>query len=391
MLKTIWSIINREIKLIVKDKNITSVLLLAPIFYAFFYGSIYINKTENSIPIVIVDMDHSSFSQKLIRMLDAHQLINVENVTSDYSFGKEFVEKTDAQGMIFIPKSFEADIKNGRGTNVKLYLNTTRFLISNDINKAVNETIGTMNGGIRLKYFETQGYSFDQAKEMIEPVRMDLRSMFNYTDGYGDFLIPAVMILILHQTLMIGLSESIAKEREENSIYELFEKAGRNTTKALIGKGSFYIILYSVYALFFFSVTFSIFKVSFIGNALAFALATLLMVVAVTFLSIFISSFFNRKILAMQFLTLLSYPIFLISGYSWPMDSMPKLLQLIAKCIPFTPYSTLTIRITQMGAGFSNTINLLIHLAILAIIFFTAAYFRMNYLFTKSKTQNNTR
>jgi ABC-2 type transport system permease protein len=381
-IKNIYAVVKREVILISHDINLISILLLAPIFYAFFYGSIYYNKVETDVPVVIVDMDHSSTSQKLIRMLDAHQLVKVNDVVPNYSTAKSEIDDESAQGMVFIPKNFEAELKSGQGTDIKIYLNTSRFLVSNDLNKAINEVIATMGAGVRLKYFQAHGYSFDQAKEMIEPLRLDMRPLFNFTESYGDFLIPAILILIIHQTLLIGLSESMAKEHESETLNELYEKSNWSVLATLHGKGLFYTILYSAYALFFFTINFSIFKIGFAGSAFALVVLTILMIVAVTYFSIFISSFFKRKIIALQFLTLTSYPIFLMSGYSWPMESMPLALQIISNFIPITPYLNGFRKIICMGAGWNGVLPQVFQLLIIILIMLCATYFRMRYLLT---------
>lgn len=385
---TIWQLVKREIRLIIPDRNLISVLLIAPIFYSFFYGSIYWNKVETNVPIVAIDQDQSSTSRKFIRMLDANQLISVSEDACDFNTAKNKIISGNAHAIIFIPKNFEAELKSGKGSDIKSFLNTSRFLISNDINKAVNEVSATLGAGIRLKYFQANGYNFEQAKELVEPLKVEIRPLFNFTESYGDFLIPSVLILILHQTLLLGLSESVAKEREQKTIKSLFALANNKVITAIIGKGLFYVALYSVYAMFFFSVNFYVFKLPFSGSIAAFIVSTLLMLAAVVFMSIFISSFFDRKIIAIQFLTLSSYPVFLISGYSWPFEVLPLPIRILSGLIPFTPYSTTLTRLTAMSGGFNNVYLQLIHLFILAVLFFAAAYFRMNHLYKSTQTQN---
>lgn len=387
--KSIWNLFRREVGMISRDRNLTSILLIAPLFYALFYGSMYLNKTEKDVPVIVVDLDHSITSQKFTRMMDAHQLISVEKIVGDFGYAKKEILTNNAQAIIYIPDRFEADLKTGKGTDIKIFLNTTRFLNSNDINKAVNEVTATLGAGVRLKYYRAQGYSFDQAKEMVEPLRLDMRPLFNFTESYGDFMIPAILLLIIHQTLLIGLSESIAKEREQNTLNDLYEISGRSVLTSLVGKSIFYTLMYSSYALLFFGAFFSLFKINIIGNLFALAFVTLLMIFAVIAMSIFISSFFKRKIIALQFITLSSYPIFLISGYSWPMLAMPQALKLIAWLIPFTPYSNMMVKITQMDASWNNLQSALLHLGILGIIYFLAAYYRMSHLLNRTVTKSN--
>lgn len=381
----IKNIFIREIRLIIKDRNLISVLLIAPIFYAFFYGSIYNNKSEVNVPITVVDFDKSFLSNRLIRNLDSHQLISIYNVTKDFYEAKKEFKNLNSYAILVIPNGFESELKKGKNIELKLFLNNTRFLISNDINKAINEVVLFTNSSIRLKYFQTQGFSFEQSRELIEPIHLEIRSLFNFTESYGDFLIPAVLILILHQTLLIGLSESFAKERENKTLIDLFNLSDSSIHNIILGKVSFYLILYFSYSIFFFGIVFYVFKINFIGSAIIFSIATLLMIISTTFLSILISSFFERKIIAIQYLALSSYPIFLISGYSWPQESLPFILNILSWLIPFTPYSNASIKISQMGANGINIIFIIIHLFLLSIIYYTISYIRLNQLIKKTK------
>ena len=384
-LKGIQELFRREIRIVTKDINIMSVILLAPLFYSFFYGSVYINKVERDVPVVVVDMDRTNTTQKLIRMLDAHQMISVTETVPDYSTGIAEINNSDSQCMIFIPKGFEAELKSGKGGFIKIYLNTSRFLVSNDLNLAINEVLGYFNAGIKLKYFQTQGYTIEESKQLIEPVNTDLRPLFNYTESYGEFLIPGILVLVLQQTLLIGLSESMAKERENNTLGELYEKSNYSTLAMVNGKGLFYFILFSAYALLFYTINFALFKINFKGSIPAVIVMTFLLLFAVIYIAIFVSSFFKRKIVALQFLSFLSFPVFLMSGYSWPMHSMPLPLQWIANLIPSTPYLGAFIRITQMGAGFGDVLPEIFHLMIIASAAFALVYIRLDKLAAREK------
>lgn len=155
-LSGILNIFNRELHFVAKDINILSVILIAPIIYAFLYGSIYLNKVENDVPVAIVDICNSNTSRTFIRNLDATANIKVASQEADLASAKKTVDNFENFAVIYIPESFDSDLKLGKGTDIKLFINSTRFLISNDISKAVNEVVGYFNAGIRLKYFLAQ-------------------------------------------------------------------------------------------------------------------------------------------------------------------------------------------------------------------------------------------
>ena len=81
----------------------------------------------------------------------------------------------EAQGIIYIPKDFHESLKLGHGADLKVYANASRFLVSNDINKAVTEVVATMGAAIRLHYFQANGNNYEQAVELVEPLRVDIK------------------------------------------------------------------------------------------------------------------------------------------------------------------------------------------------------------------------
>ena len=83
-LRSIGSIMRREAEIIRRDSDIFMIILVAPLFYAFFYGAVYLEKGESDVPVAIVDCDRSPLSCELARRIDAHQLVKVVEATGDH-------------------------------------------------------------------------------------------------------------------------------------------------------------------------------------------------------------------------------------------------------------------------------------------------------------------
>lgn len=372
-----WRVVRREVRRIHGDTNIFAVILLAPLFYAFFYGSIYGLKSERDVPIAVVDQDHSALARELIRYLDSSKLVRVAEQPATYAEAVAGLMEMRVHGIVYIPDDFAGQIKRGHTAHLPVYLNASRFLIANDISKAVAEVSGTLGGGIRLHYFESAGYSREQALELVEPLQIEHKSLFNPADSYGDFLIPGLLVMILQQTLLIGLAESMAREREGGTLGDLYRCSGKSTWAVMSGKGFFYLLLHLAYALFFYTTLFALFRIPLRGSLAALALLTFLFLLAVIYLSLFISSFFSKKIVAMQFFVFTSYPLFLLSGYSWPLDSMPWVVRTASQLMPGTPYLQAFVRITQMGAGWRHVGGELLQLGLLALAGLVLARWRI--------------
>ncbi len=381
-----WAVFVREAKSLLGDMNIRTIVIAAPLLYPLLYGSVYWQKTEVDVAIVVVDQDHSALSREFIRDLDAHQLIKVVEVVPDLAAAQDRLCRLDVQGIVLLGPDFSSSQKRGKGTDVKVFLNTSRFLPSNDLNKAITSVAVKNAAASRVKFLQMAGYSLTQAEEVSDPVRDDVRPMFNITEAYGDFLIPGIFILILQQTLLIGLSQSIAKERENNTLPELYRMAKDSLWAMLSGKAFVYFLLYASYAVLYAAVYFRLFTLQLKGDLLALGVITGIFLLSVIYMSIFLSSFFTRKIIALQTIAFTSYPIFFMSGYSWPKAGMPLPLQWCAQLLPSTHYFTAAVRIMEMNAGWREVMPELWWLLGLAAAGLVCTRLRMRALLRSSLT-----
>ncbi len=383
MFKNIFNIFQRELSVVLKDRDVFMIIIIAPIFYAFVYTSLYYYKTEEKVPVAVVDMDRSEFSEMFTRRMNASRMLDAVLVTGDMNEAKSMMASMKIHGIVYIPHNSSVNLKSKESVTLTVYLNTTRFLVSNDINKAVNEVASSFNEETRKVCLQSMGYNSREAESLTEPVRSDIRPMFNTPETYGDYLIPGLLALILHQTLLIGLSECIAREREYKTTREIKAAAGNSAAAALAGKSLFYFLMYTGYSLFFFTVIFSVFKINLLGSAPALILTTALMILSSIFLAVFVSSFFKRKFAALIITAFTSYPLFFISGYVFPSYALPVPLQYLSKIFAITPYLSAFNRITQSGAGFGNVGGEIISLSVITLVMSALAWLRIKYLFSR--------
>ena len=100
-----------------------------------------------------------------------------------------------------------------RSTEIKLFLNTQRFLHSNDLNKAVNQIALARGEEIRTKIFVSKGFSNAQAKEMSTPLKDEVIFLFNPSEAYGDFLIPAILNSYTSANIIYGIGTIDGKRK----------------------------------------------------------------------------------------------------------------------------------------------------------------------------------
>ena len=144
----------------------------------------------------------------------------------------------------------------------------------------------------RISVFRAKGFSHNQAFDAAEPIRENIVQLSNPGGNYGDFIIPGLIILIIQQTMLIGLSESIAREREDRSVGELVARGNGSVLFALMGKFGVFFSFFFIYSLFFYVVNFSVLSIPIAGSFLLILLLTAVFLPSVVFFAIFISSFF---------------------------------------------------------------------------------------------------
>jgi ABC-2 type transport system permease protein len=234
-----------------------------------------------------------------------------------------------------------------------------------------------------LKYFQAKGFPPEGAMEKVLPLRPVIHNLFNPANTYGDFLLPALFILILHQTLLIGLGESVTLENQRGTLKELFAKTNESPLRLIHAKSLYYIGLYIAYALLTYSVIFPIFGIKLVGDYFLLMLLTFVFIMAIIYITFLIGSFFTKQIVIMETLAFTSYPIFLVSGFSWPLDSLPTALQYLANLMPITPFYSAFTRIVEMGASWTQVAPQIIHLSVLTLVYLALALWRFKVMKTK--------
>lgn len=382
-LRGIVSVFFRELHMIGKDHSLLLTLLIAPLLYLFFYGSVYSNKEEEKVKLAVVDDDQTALSRLLIQQIDNLQMVDVILEPSLEPARKQMYLGV-CQGYIYIDKGLEQNVLSLRQGNIILAVNAGRFLPSSDLILSVTQTCLAVSAGVRMQYFEMKGNTEQSSLNQAMPVNLDYHPMFNERSSYGAFLLPGLLMLILQQTLLLGLAESVSAERMKKTLAEWFSAAGNNIVPGLIGKGLFYFILFASYALFVLTINFSVFNLALKGSAASLALLITVFLLTLIPMAMWIGSFFKSQLLCLQLLAFSSYPIFLITGYTWPFSMLPIPIQGISSLLPTTPFMRAYISMAVQGGTLSDNFSTLLHMLLLMGLFSILCYMRLKLLSKRS-------
>lgn len=245
----IWK---REFRTTFRDQGVLIFFVLVPLVYPLIYSFIYTNEVVREVPAVVVDDSRSSLSREYLRKVDATPDIQIVAYCADMEEAKQMLKDRLAYGIIYIPKDFSSDIAQGKQTQVSIYCDMSGLLYYKSMLLANTAVSLDMNEDIKIA---RSGNTTDRQDEITAyPIEYEDVAMFNPTNGFAAFLIPAVLILIIQQTLLLGIGLSAGTARENNRFKDLvpINRHYNGTLRIVLGKGLSYFMVYalvSVYVL----------------------------------------------------------------------------------------------------------------------------------------------
>ncbi|MBO9618133.1 MAG: ABC transporter permease [Niabella sp.] len=373
-MRSVYNILKREIRFVSAQKALVLIFLIAPIAYAFMYGSIYTNKLEEKVKIAVVDMDGSELSRMITTQLNAAPMADVI-YASDLTDAQQKMDYGTVQGYLYFEKGLQEKVLSLQKTTITLAVNASRFLPSSDLTATLSKISLTLSAGIRMKYISKQGNSSIAALQQANPLTLDYRPLYNETSSYGAFLLPGLLAIILQQTLLIGLVAGMGIE-QKNKFPGLFQMG--NASSILIGKGSLYLFIFLIIGLFFVIINFSVLRIPMRGNGFNLFILSALFIAALIPMGLFLGSFFRSPLMGMQVMAFSSYPIFLITGYSMPYHSLPKLVQGLSALLPTTPFLKSYQSVVQAGGNLFDNKAAVVHLLVLWLLYCVLCIWRIN-------------
>jgi len=380
-----------EYKSIFNDVGVLIIFLIAIILYPVLYAYSYSNEVIKEIPIAVVDFDRTALSRQLIRMGDASQELQIDFRLSDMKEAENLFFAGEARGIIVIPLDFEENIKNNRQATIGVYCDAGYFILYKQVLTGALYSSRTLGAQIEVKKLMLQGATFNEALIQREPFKVETFTLFNPSGGYGSFVVPAVIIFILQQTLLIGIGMLGGSKREQNRFHFMVPLAMKKggTIPIVLGKSFAYFSIYIINALFTMFVVHRWFRFPDKASFFDIAMLTIPFLLSVTFMGMAIGSFFRKREQSMIVLVFMTMPLIFISGLLWPVSMIPRWLYSIAHIFPSTEMLPAYLRLRSMGAEIQYISDSVLNLWIMVFVWFALACFSLKFVLWRiSKIEN---
>lgn len=374
-----------ELKNVFKDSGVMIFFFLVPFIYPLLYAFIYNNEVVHNAKMVVVDQSDSYLSREYIRKVDATADVKVVAVCSDMEEAKRMMDAKEAYGILYFPSEFSKNIHKGKQATVSLYCDMSALLFYKAFLLATTEV--SLEIGKELRAQNNPSSTIEQEKITINPIPYESVALFNSQNGFASFLVPAILILVIQQTLILGIGMLGGTAREKNRFHSLvpISRHFNGTLRIVFGKSLTYILLYIVVCIWALGVVPKLFSLPQVGEPWTVMLFVLPYLFASIFLSMTLSGFMTSRESPMLVFVFTSVILLFISGVSWPKEAIPPFWKAVGFLFPSTPGIQGFIRINTAGASLNEVAHEYRTLWIQAGIYFITACIIYRYQIMRSR------
>lgn len=349
-MKTLLQAWFHEYRRIFGDAGAILIFFGAILIYPVIYPIPYEKEVLKEVPIAVVDMDHSRWSRDLARMMDAHELLRVVARPATREEAEKLFYAGNVNGFVVIPEDFSKDILLGRQAIVAAYCDVSYFLLYRQVLTGVVQSTGTLSAGIEVRRAMVKGAGPAGAAKAREPIPLLSIPLFNPGSGYATYAVPPVLLIVLQQTLLIGIGmmQGTARSRRLRRPAGAREPGPVSQT---LGKMMAYLTIYLFHVIYIVVVLFRFYRFPQRGSVPDTMLFLLPFVISVIFLGLTVSAFFKERETSMVVLLCTSVPAVFLVGFSWPPEAIPGALRLFSFLIPSTAGVDGFLKINCMGAS----------------------------------------
>lgn len=365
-----------EAKTVFSDFGILLVAVLAILIYGVIYSYSYSPEILLEVPIAVVDLDKSASSREFIQTLEKSPNVKVYYQAESLEEAKDLLLNNKIYGTLLIKEDFGKDIMKTDATHFAIYADASYFLAYKQFFIAANEAMLNFNKDIKMERLMLSGADSHKAEFVSTPIKIGSQFLYNRFQGYGSFLMPAILILILQQTILLSSGMVSGKLREKGVFETIYFRDGMkrfSKVSIVLGRAIFYVTINIFLWFIVMSIIYNIFDFPNNGNMTEIFGLIVPYLISSSFLGIAISTLFQHKESPILYLFFTSVPFILISGISWPREGMNEILVAISKVIPSTNAIDGFVRLQTMGANMSHIVSSYSTLWILSAVFFILA------------------
>lgn len=351
-MRSFLALLRKETIQMLRDKGTVRFALILPVFQLVLFGLIDTNVRH--VPTVVFDQSRTEASRDLIRQfVNTSYFEVVAYVPSREAMRREIVAN-HASVAIEIPPDYARRRLDGRPADLLVLIDGSDSTISS----------AALNAANGLALVRSVDELLERAGAGDLPIRTHALLLFNPDSRSANLLIPGLMAILLTFSGTLLAAYAIVRERERGTLEQLMVTPV-SPFSVVLGKLLPYLVLGYVQLLLILILMTGVFAVPVHGNLPLLLGLSFIYLFALLSLGLLVSSWSRTQVEATQIAQMFLLPSVMLSGYIFPLSSLPAPLRLLAQVLPATHFIAISRGIIIRGAGF---LDLWQHVAALLVI-----------------------
>lgn len=331
--------------------------------YLILFGILYYPGVVKEIPTVVCDEEHTAYSRLLTRQVDDDERLGLVRVVADEGEARDMLRRKGVYAAVIIPADFSHDILNGRSAKVLFMLNGANIITTNIATTAGNDIVNTFNTRFAARQAALRTSGDEQMlKKRISPVETTLRVLNNPTQSYMMFFMVGLAMAAMQQGIFLAVGAAVQGDFKDTEGLKGAPKAAVLVVKVavywLLSVLSFALVCVISYGL------------GIPDRASVTALLTLASAFsfAAVSLGLFASSLFHNELQFVRASIMYTVPAFIFGGYTWPLEAMDPVTQVVAQAFPMAWMSN-AVRELFLSGHLATLSHNLTALTVMGVIF----------------------
>ncbi|MGO9993048.1 MAG: ABC transporter permease [Steroidobacteraceae bacterium] len=358
---------------VLRDKGAVVPAVLGGLVYSFFYPLPYRPEVVEHVPVIVADYDASPLSRQFERDLDATRAVRVTGVTRRVEDAVPLMQRGEIGGIVAIPPNFDRDVLRGSPTGVTVMGNGGYIVVDGTILETAAEVLASAAAApLAAHLVESHVPPAAVMRAAHAGPALVKQPMFNTVQGYASYVVPASTGLIVHQLLIIGICVVMGTwiERGRWTI----APQGRLSVRAFGGMlAGFWLFVWCA-ILFWIGFVFWIYDLPRAGNLSAGIVIGALYALAIAALGVSLGCWMADRERAFQVIGAVSIPLLFLSGFAFPVESIPAPMVWFSYLLPSTHGIQALLKFNQMGATWREASPQVIRLFVVTLAYIGVAW-----------------
>ncbi len=370
MLNTrIFSIVRKEFVQIFRDPRTLALIIVMPIIQLFLLGYAATTDVRN-IPVAILDQNQTPQSRELLDAFRAADYFRIDYYVNSPDEYQKLIESGKIRAALVIPPDYDSQLLDGKAQALFVLDGSDGSVGATALSAArqIGQSYAT-------KVLEQQMTLRSSSALPAPPLEVRTQVWYNPDFRSAYFMIPGVIGMILSFITTILTATTIVRERERGTIEQLIVTPIRSW-ELIVGKLLPYVILAFIETFEILIIGHLAFAVPVRGSLFLITLASGLFLMSSLGIGLFASTVANTQQEAMLTVMMFNLPMIFLSGFFFPIQAMPKFLQLVSYAIPLRYYLVVIRALMIKGVGFAAIQSEIISLTIFGVVIMGAAALR---------------